>query len=253
MADPVVTNPKVAGLEPRWRRWPGASVLFDNPGVPPHARLEDSTAPGVPEQRLYDDLAVLVDAMRPSLLRTRYAFCPLPRTAYHVTVCDGPNAEALAGVAAPLASRLASLLDGLPDSVDRVAAALSFAGVADVVDALRAHPVTLAADALVIWGSVLAARLIAPDAPSREALAVVTRARDGMAAGLGQALGMEPRPWRPHVSLGYFANPGGAQEARAQLATWNQWLEAAGPARITYRSAALYGFTDMVSFVRAGS
>jgi hypothetical protein len=37
------------------------------------------------------------------------------------------------------------------------------------------------------------------------------------------------------------------------LTTWNRRLRTDPPAPITFESAAVYGFTDMVSFLRLGS
>lgn len=249
----AITNPKIAGLEPTWRTWRGVSVLFDNPGLLPGPRLDDATAAGVAEQRLYDDLSVLVDAARPPALRAGYGFCPLPRSTYHVTVCDGPNEEELARTKGSATAEVAALIATLPDSLGQVPAALEFAEPDALLRTAKENPVTLAAQEVVIWGSVLAARLGAADGSSAGALERITGARQVVAAALSAALGMAAKAWRPHVSLGYFANHEAADRARENLAVWNQWLAASEPASITYRSAALYGFTDMVSFFRVGS
>lgn len=253
MDDHAITNPKVAGLEPTWRTWRGVSVLFDNPGLPSGDRLEDATAPGVPEQRLYDDLSVLIDAARPAALRAAYGFCPLPRSTYHVTVCDGPNEQELARVKGPGTAEITALVAALPDSLGQVPAALAFADPDALLRAVTENPVTLAAHETVIWGSVLAARLVAANEDSTGALERIAGARQAVADAFNTSLGMAPRPWRPHVSLGYFANREGARRAQQKLPEWNQWLAASRPPPITYRSAALYGFIDMVTFLRVGS
>ena len=253
MTDHPITNPKIAGLEPTWRTWRGVSVLFDNPGRSPGRRLEDATVAGTPQQRLYDDLAVLMDAARPATLRSAYGFCPLPRATYHVTVCDGPNEMELARAATPGAEVIAPVLAALPDSVAEVPRALAPADAGTLLRTVERNPVTLTAAALVIWGSVLAARLVAADEASSLALEQITVARSAVTGALHTMLGVPVRPWRPHVSLGYFASDEGAGHAQERLAEWNQWLAAAEPASITYRSAALYAFTDMVSFFRAGT
>ena len=253
MDDHAITNRKVAGLEPTWRTWRGVSVLFDNPGLPPGRRLEDATVAGVGQQRLYDDLAVLVDAARPPALRRGYGFCPLPRSTYHVTVCDGPNEVELTRADGPGIHEVAPLVDGLPDSLAQLSAALAFAEPASLLRRVEENPVSLSAAEVVIWGSVLATRLVGADEASARALERITAVRQVVADALNATLGITVRPWRPHVSLGYFANLDGAGAAQERLAEWNQWLAAAEPASITYRSAALYGFTDMVSFFRVGS
>lgn len=250
MDDHAITNRKVASLDPTWRAWRGVSVLFDNPGRPPGRRLEDTTEAGIPQQRLYDDLAMLLEAAQPEVLRSAYGFCPLPRATYHVTVCDGPNEVELARAAGPGVAAMAPILAALPDSLARVPDALAFADPGGLERAVADTAVTFAADALVIWGSVLAARLVAAGDTSASARQGITGAREAFADALNATLGITVKPWRPHVSLGYFANLDGARQAEERLAEWNRRLGASQPRSITFRSAALYGFTDMVSFFR---
>jgi 2'-5' RNA ligase len=57
--------------------------------------------------------------------------------------------------------------------------------------------------------------------------------------------------YRPHVTLGYFANVHVAQAAHAKLAEWiASAASQVSDLRLRFRSASIYGFTSLVEFVR---
>lgn len=244
---PAITNPKIASLAPTWRRYHGVSVLFDNPGTRPEpgiVRLEDIAVVDPDRQRLYDDLAAAF-ADDGGALRNRYGFCPLPRHSYHVTVCDGPNERD----AAPGA---ATILDGLPDSLDRLETELRYLAGARVLGMVT-YPVTLTVSEIAVWGHVLAARLLPVDARARVALERIARARAELAEDLRNELHLWTQPWRPHVSVGYFPNREAAALADSHLPAWCRQVPAVLRTPITFESAAVYGFTDIASFFRYGT
>lgn len=241
----AITNDKLIGLEPSWRRYHGISVLFDNPGTRPGpgiVRLEDIPVDDPDRQRLYDELADAV-AGGDRRLRDRYGLCPLPRHSFHVTVCDGPNER-------DAVPHVSALLDDLPSSLDRLAVELPFMAGAEVLTTVAGTPVTLVVSEIAIWGHVLVARL-APHGPEhRVALERVTRARDLLVQDLWTNLGLRTQRWRPHVSLGYFPNRDAADAAVAALPPAFRSLPERLRTPITFSSAAVYGFADMVSFFR---
>ena len=249
-----ITNPKVATLAPTWRRFRGISVLFDNPGT----RLAGGVTPleamqvDAPDrQRLYDELAGVVAQVDAGAMRDRYGFCPLPRFSYHVTICDGPNERTLSGDGAARHAA-ATLIARLPASLHLAPATLPYVCGAAVLQVVRADPITFAVSSVAIWRHVLAVRLEPATAPSGSALARVARARAQLVDDLRAELGLAVPAWRPHVSLGYFPNGAAARAAGATLPRWNGALAAGDTSTITFASASVYGFTDMVSFVRLG-
>lgn len=249
-----ITNPKIATLAPTWRRYRGFSVLFDNPGARAPARmtpLADLPVEDPAQQALYDDLAALVAGADVATMREQHGFCPLPRYSYHVTVCDGPNEQDLAGAHGPAVAAAAALLDDLPHSLDRLSTELTLPHAPRLIAAVAADPVTLVVSDVAIWGHVLAARLAPADAAARVALERVSRARTHLVDELRRELGLRTQAWRPHVSLGYFANRDAARAAQPSLVQWRRALARRPRTAITYRSAAIYGFTDMASFFRA--
>jgi hypothetical protein len=57
--------------------------------------------------------------------------------------------------------------------------------------------------------------------------------------------------YRPHVSLAYFANQEGAQEASKELPAWNETFEKAlQGVDLPLNTVGLYGFTDMINYLR---
>jgi hypothetical protein len=250
-----ITNPKVLDLAPTWRRYRGLSVLFDNPGT----RLGTGVLPleHIPvndpdQQRLYDNLADVVASIDVDDLREQYGFCPLPRYSYHVTVCDGPNERDIDRSTVPRRAAVAAVVDGLPDSLDQVSSALGFLHQARVLPTVAAEPVTFVATGIAIWGHVLAAQLEPAGQSARDALERIAQARAELSDDLQAHLGLLTQAWRPHVSLGYFPNRSAAEAATATLPGWQQALTAQPQPAIAFSSAAVYGFTDMISFFRLG-
>lgn len=250
-----ITNPKLATLDPAWRRYRGLSVLFDNPGSRPGpgiTALEDVPVGDGQRQTLYDVLAGVVGDADPERMRDGYGFCPLPRYSYHVTVCDGPNEHAIAGATSPDGAVAAALIAELPDSLDRATAQLRWLCRSPLLGAVAANAVTLAVSDVVIWGHVLAARLVPVDTQAQGALDRIAQARAALVDQLESRLGLQTQAWRPHVSLGYFANRRSAKAATATLPQWRRALAAQRTPPIRFASAAVYGFTDMASFYRLG-
>jgi hypothetical protein len=99
---------------------------------------------------------------------------------------------------------------------------------------------------------VLAARLEPAGRSSLAALERVAQARTELSDDLWAELGLRTQAWRPHVSLGYFPNRSAAKAATATLPRWNQTLATRPSATMTFEAASVYGFTDMVSFLRLG-
>lgn len=240
-----ITNPKIASLAPTWRRHHGVSVLFDNPGTLPApgvARLDDIQVTDPAAQRLYDELS----AIRASLDRrfhVEHGLCALPRSSFHVTVCDGPNERhAIAS--------LAALLDGLPRSLERLPDDLSVLAHTRLLAAVARQPVTFTAGQLVVRGHVLAAALSPAGADDARTVQRISTARDDLVDALWARLRLPSQPWRPHVSLGYFPNRAAARAAGRALPDRLRTLPAGSTSPITFTHAAVYGFTDMASYFR---
>lgn len=247
-----ITNPKVAGLEPVWRPYAGVSVLFDNPGPTPRARggLRPLTVPRAGDAPLYDAIGAAVAALGAARAPERFGYCPLPPSTYHVTVCDGVNQTQTGRLPRRAAASVRRYLTALPGALPEPPPALAFLARTGAFAAAGGRAVEFRATGLAGWGSVLAVRL-EPLPESRDALALVAEARARLAATVEARLGLRVQPWRPHLSVGYFADRDGAAAARAEIPAWSDAVRReAGDATVRFASASLYGFTDMVTFFR---
>jgi len=150
-----ITNDKVAGLSPRWQRYPGFSLLFDNPG--------DSLKPSGSHQLLATSRSVafyrrLYDAVATSRLSGIRAFCMLPYASLHVTALDGLNAGNVDGAAPSIRKGARGYITRLPDSLGERPPFVESLRTSKLTG--QSWALTFEVEDLVIWGeSVLAARL----------------------------------------------------------------------------------------------
>ena len=231
----AITNPKLAGLEPRWALFRGFSLLFVQP---PDSPLIIALRKG---------LATLATDPQSAPL----GLCPLPPESLHVTVWDGVNDGNLSQVAPAFRALWTQWLDHLhpPDLASDL--------LRDVmVSELLAGPdwnLSLRCEQIENWGNVsLVARLGPADAASAESLRQLTRARTDLSNAFEARFGVRPHPdFAPHVTLAYFANATLAAAAAPAVARWNRsWRVATNERTLAFHRIAPSVFTDMASFGR---
>lgn len=253
----TVSNPKVAGFEPRWADFRGYSLLFDNPGTSLTASGAilhlDNPVETDPELGFYRALTASVSAIGREMLIRSYLFCPLPPPSFHVTVWDGGNAANVADVVEPHRSELEAQLEHLPLSLTQNTALTELV----LASALAAHgaEITFRFDRLAKWGnSVLIAKL-QPSEESQAHFQELAALRSSLSAEFAQMTGLNAsKSYTPHVSLGYFANEEAAQLATPCIDAWSTVVrEQVGNQSLSFRSASLYGFTDMAHFFKLGN
>lgn len=253
-----ITSTKVRAVDPpAWRRYPGVSLLYDNPGCAQLSgleRLESLPAARQRDDRLYRRLAALADELVIAARDAELAVSPLPRRTYHVTLCDGVNRGVRSRVPEEHRAEVDAFLEALPDSLLWPTAVLRLLADPELRWRARRDPVTFRLHGLDAWGHALVARLAPAGEQARAAMARHDAARADLAARLEARLGVTLGPWRPHVTLGYFANEDDAARAReALLPAWAATVaDRVGDATVTFRSAGVYGFTDMATFWRLG-
>ena len=257
-----ITNKKVAGFIPRWAGFRGFSILFDNPG--------DCLTPSGPCLTLacdvetdaalgfYKSLRDALARLDPDLLTAAYLFCPLPPPSYHVTVWDGGNAGNVARVTADRRAALERLLAGLPDTLAQQQELDEFN---ELIESVQASPlvrrqdwdIEFRFDHLAIWGNVVVVARLSPTEASQSAFAEFAEERCRLNASFQTSFGIRAsQTYTPHLSLGYFANREGAQMARPCLPEWTALFdERMQGLTLSFRSASLYGFTDMATFFKA--
>lgn len=114
------TERKIAGLSPRWARFPGFSLLFDAPGTPYQTRdgveLLACEAEHDPTLEFYRRVLRGFQSLHPDRLLQTYGLCPLPPASYHVTAFDVANVDDLPRCHATVRDGLRETLDRLPAS-----------------------------------------------------------------------------------------------------------------------------------------
>jgi len=249
----MITNRKIAGLEPRWAVFKGFSLLFDNPGRSV-APLENGWSrihcdiDGDESLQLYRGLGAFLDAATRTELSRAYLFCPLPSFSYHVTVWDGFNDENISQAARDIGGILSDLPHTLLENRE-----LSREILASALVSTTGWSLQLKFDRLALWGNqVLVARLEPADLASGDELDRITQDRRKLSGILHQPYGVAfTEEYMPHVSLGYFANESAAESAASQVERWTARVEEkVGSQTITFDSISLYGFTDMVTFFK---
>lgn len=243
----VVSEPKIAGLSPRWAPFPGFSLLFDAPDGAYRREGAVEILDAGEEGEFFGGLREGMAALNPDLLLQTYGLCPLPPSSYHVTAFDAANVAHLPTCRAESRDALRTLLDRVPSYGGLDDPLL--ASVAEGELARTAWDLEFEFAELVVW-SVLAVRLRPVDeaafarfVAARAELSRRLRAEHGFGAG---------ERFTPHISLGYFANPPGAELARARLPAWDAAMrERLNGARLSFPTASLHGFTSMATFFRS--
>lgn len=252
----TITNPKVSGVAPlAWRPYPGLSVLYDHPASAALSGIEPlgaASPPGYGDQPLYRRLREVAEGIAGPTRPDEGGLCPLPRYAYHVTLCDAVNEGTRAHVHPEIRPEVERALDALPDSLLWASGVMRLLRDPELSWSVWSNPVTFRVEALSVWGHVLVANLGPADEASVAAQASHEAARSEFAARLHARLGVRTQAWRPHLSLGYFANEHAAARARDRLIPeWQDDVRARTEGlSVTFRSASLYAFTDMINFWR---
>lgn len=253
-----ITSSKLSAVSPpTWKRYPGVSLLYDAPGSAAVSGLAplETLGPAGPEGVLYDRLRDVAEALVGQARAAGAELCLVPPSTYHVTLCDGVNEGSRAHVPEGRREEVARTLDELPDSLLWANGVMRLLRDPEIRWSVWTDPVTFRVQGLSVWGHALTARLVPAGTPSQAAMSRHAKARTELVERLRVQVGAETQAWRPHVTLAYFANEDHAAHARtALLPRWQELArERTAQASVTFRSASVYGFTDMVSYWRLGS
>lgn len=228
-----ITNPKLAGLEPRWAPFRGFSLVFDPP--------EDDAFLGA----LRAGLAELEN----DALIARFYLRLLPAASFHVTAWDGVNEAKLAEVAPEFRAAWERFLQAgaakpFPEDLFRDVQASELLTCPDWDLRLRCGRIEN-------WSNVsLVAHLEPVDDAVGASLERLRAARDALSEAFGRRFGVRPHPdYEPHVTLGYFANGDLAARSATAVARWDAALRSATAGHVlTLRRLHLSVFADMTSF-----
>ena len=251
----LISNPKIKGFQPVWADFKGFSLLFDNPGnaLTPVNSLNKIDCPDDSSAlRLYQALAQSMGVLGPDKLMNACLFCCLPPQSYHVTVWDGVNDGNINGIGSGFQQEMAQCLNGFPNIF------LTDSKIFDVIHSsalasMSGWTITFTFDSLAIWSnSALVARLAPADESSRNVLDTVLMERRRLSSSIGDLLGLDmQKEFKPHVSLGYFANSFFAGLGRKCLERMERvFLQKTENLSISFNTISLYGFSDMVTFLK---
>lgn len=252
----TITNPKLRSVAPTvWRAFRGLSVLYDRPGATGSfglERLERLPAGHERHDRLYRALHGLALEFASSVGFDGVNLALVPRSAYHVTLCDALNDSNLARVPEERRPEASAVLEALPDSLLWSSRLVRLLRDPELPRSVWTDPVTYRVTGLEVRGNPLVAALDTV-AGHEAAKARHESTRGTFASRLEAELDLPVQPWQPHVTLAYVANDGDAARTRKAVAGWQETVRSRTDGlEVTFPSASLYGFTDMVSFWRCG-
>lgn len=245
----TITNSKLKSFVPKWARYHGFSVLFDNPEVSLHKDSEYATLVTHPKIDYYAKLGEALNNIGGTLLTNTYLFAPLPFDSYHVTAWDGINEGNLLDVHEIHQPSSTNFINTLPHSITSGTAVTDFVNASPLLQ--NPKELTFRFDTLYIWGNDVLVAALRPIEESinqfNEFKSKRTAHNDIFTKEFGTSAHAD---YCPHISIGYFANQESAQLASVSLAEWRgEFSQIMAHKTIAFTSLRLYGFTDMATFV----
>lgn len=249
-------NPKISAVEARWARFPGFTLLFDNPGQSCRSTefgpLLDCRPEGDPALSLYAALARGLASLDLQTAMFRHGFCPTPSASYHVTAWDGLNPALDAQLKPEVLQRARACYGALPEATDAERGFL--AELQPAIQALQAQlPIRMKYAALRNTPGVGLVADVAPaDNASAQAFERLQAVRLEVAQAAAQRWGAAyTTALQPHITLGYYANAADTRPLDPELPAWNTALAAACEGlTLEFSSLGFYAFTDMARFYR---
>lgn len=248
-----INSSKIEGFVPLWKLMRGWSLLFDTPGmVAPSAQLVNFDD-GNPSINFFRNLSRAFDERESLSMTNAFLFCPLPAHSFHVTVLDGVNDHVVHSISNDFRP---AFLTYLANVRNELTLPEPFGEMFESSSLLRQTDwnIRFSLGETVIWehSHALAVKLEPADEVSRTQLSILESEREHLYGKLNALLKADWfRPFSPHVTLGYFANPESALWARSCLPTWADKIEkAVGNETIAFHSISLYGFDRMSCFFK---
>ena len=255
-------NSKIASYRAEWARFPGFSLLFDNPGggycETADGALLHCEPRAASQQALLAAIADWAEETLDGDAFWRLGICATPVSSYHVTAWDGLNPALEDRLIEPTLSAARHCFAEFPVASD--AEALFQAQLAPIQANLASLlPIRFAAAGLRSTAGVgLVVDLMPADAESRERLAAFQVCRRAHAEHLAARWGAAyTSDLRPHLTVAYYAqSPQAADQAQARDQALPRWsralLECTQGLSLCVESLAFYAFTDMARFYRRG-
>lgn len=250
-----ITNRKIASIEPEWATFRGFSLLFDNPGnnfsTINNKLIKLNAALDSPALAFYQGLSHASRLLNTEDMKEKYHFCYLPDNTYHLTIWDGFNDYNRSRLSISDSNEFSECLNQFPNSIPTANRFLELANFSQLV--LRRYSIQLKFSHLEnIENDGLVACLMPADASSEKELRQVEELRRDLYEAYSQTFETNLYyTYKPHITLGYFANGNLAESANSDIDSWNQIVaKAVNGLTILYNKISLYVFTDMISFYK---
>ncbi|UJR11348.1 hypothetical protein I4U23_015529 [Adineta vaga] len=255
-----ITNSKVAGFNVRWASFHGFSILFNNPGEhclrPRSSKIYDlnnnvHTDSSLQFYKILDEGIIRLDN---DFLTNQFLFCALPPTTYHVTLWGGLNIRHISQIDLQHRPIVESFLSDLPESLCDISAddILQLPSMS-LLCTKRNWDINFCFDRLAIWNDTVLVAVLRPESNSVSGFEQLSEERRQLNKQVNDRFGVitDSEIYKPHVSLGYFANKEGAQKALDFVDDWNKWFnDALKSTVLSFQNASIYGLTDMITFFK---
>ncbi|MFK7906237.1 MAG: hypothetical protein AB8B69_13990 [Chitinophagales bacterium] len=258
---PKITNHKITDLTPTWADFRGFSLLFDNPN--PAENLLDignnlykiNCSKSDTSIAFCQTLSEVLDNLGLGNSTNDYLFCPLPFSSYHVTYLDGISNKDKENLNPIDKVDFDTFLKNLPVSLKSGTRFTNFQN-AHISEQLQ-KPIHFEWDKLSNWGNKVLAVQLKPTVESSDVYQMLMQKRGKIFKEFLCELDFSKQPERrdyvPHISLGYFANKDGGELSLAKIEGWtDSFRKMLEGKTITFDRFSLYGFTDMVTFIKVG-
>lgn len=202
------------------------------------------------QSELFHELSIVSDKLKKTISISSHLIFWISPSAYHVTLYDGINKENVNELPHDMEKRFGKILDGLPASFQ----SLFLENILKEIQTLEKlpSPISMRFSHFAIRQDALVAYLSPANIPSADALAVIEAERLRVDEYLHEAFGKRKcGQFEPHVTLCYFHTREALHEGRFLLRNI-EYCKSSVPDNVvvTFRTADIYGFTDMVTFFR---
>jgi len=234
-----ITQKKIRSLDPEWSLFRGSTVLLEPMGI-------EFGASGAKE--IFGDLYRLIDeAMPEDAWKEKFGFCRLPAETYHVTLADLVNDGNVHRIPASIRSsfglRNVELGREYPQELQNI---VIESGLLNSPIA----PVRWSVKGLEIINRSVMALVVEPI--ECDALSDVLDARNGLKRLLKAKLNIDLQDFKPHVSVGYFANKDTADLALEESDHLSHLSKKVFDNREwSFDSGHIYTFSSMSNYARS--
>lgn len=254
-----ITNRKVAAFDVRWAPFQGFSILFNNPGNNCFRQRHHDVFDLVNDVH-HDSSLTFYKILRESIARldvdsltNRFLFCPLPPTSYHVTLWGGLNCKNITGINPEHRSMVENWLFTLPDSFINTPKEIIELAEMSSLCTKRDWNVNFRFNGLSVWSDSVLSATLRPDDNSISKFDELVEERRQLNEKYHDRFHVftDSDSYKPHISLGYFANEESAQKTAEFLEQWNvSFVEALQDQILSFNNASIFGLTDMITFFK---